>query len=463
MQSPCLTPQLRKALLAQTCCGIPELCNFLNDEVDLLWKCQDHCTDRLRYIYTQLGLIEAAQIFARGKIDTMIHTAESNTQEKYTAFNTTRTDAERDSSGKTCHWAASTSQQFFNRDSTDYTVGFSDYRLLYTSEFKNNGYDKSCRHTTGHGFHMSRVETTHNGNHSDFRFHTDTRATDTFGGTDPLIPLQNLQLVGWSFQDSFPFINPPHLNVDPFQIVPAHSGEQICPTPTQDNPFPPCPVGSFPSVGWGYNGRFQFAFTTPTLGTVNITYANGENKRQYYHCTGSSSQDVRRDLTESSDSVIGTTDALEKDNQTYSSEQTDIQHLVRKYGITVRRGNTDLDAEDKGHGRSDGIAHSESERNVQGNGYQTSRAESETVRHSENHLRRTETANDDQVSNKYGQISTHLAKLWDRVWEQYLQLERQIIAIPMAGSMSCDLRGSICCPVRVSYADLKRVPLHAIH
>lgn len=463
MLTPCLTPQIRRALIAQTCCGIPELCEFLDSEVEFLWECQDHCQDRLRYIYTQLGLIEAAQIFSRGKIDTMIRTAESNTQERYTAFSNTRTDAERDSSGKTCHWSASTSQQSFNRDSTDYSVGFSDYRLLYTSEFKNNGYDKSCRHTTGHGFHMSRVTTTHNGNHSDFRFHSDFHSSETSGGTDPLRPITGVQLVGWSFNDSFPFINPPHLEPELIRIIPAASDNQICPFPTNENPDPPCPVGSYPSMGQGYNGRFQFAFTTPTLGTINITYQDGENERQYYHCTKTVTEDVRRDLNESSDSVIGTTDAAEKDNQTYSSEQTDIQHLVRKYGITIRRGTTDLDAEDKAHGRSDGLAHSESNRDVQGTGYQQSRAESETTKHGENHLRRTETATDDQVSQKYGQISNHLGKLWDRVWLNLLQLERQFIAIPFAGSMNCDIRGSKCCPVRVSYADLKHAHLQGIH
>lgn len=392
----------------------------------------------------------------------MTQTASSNTQERYTAFSNTRTDAERDSAGKTCHWAASTSQQFFNRDSMDSSVGFSDYRLLYTSEFKNNGYDKSCRHTTGHGFHMSRVESRTNGDHSDFRFHTDTRATETSGGTGRFVPIDNYVVLPASFTDEVPFIIPPSISPPyvPFQDLPRGSDE-ICPPITPEDPNPEC--ADIPSRGQGFNFSFQFAFTSLGLGTVKITWSIGTNERQYYHCSNSSSQDVRRDLNESSDSVIGTTDAAEKDNQTYSSEQTDIAHLVRKYGITIRRGTTDLDAEDKSHGRSDGIAHSESERNVQGNAYQTSRSESETVRTSEAHLRRTEVANDDMTSNKYGQISTHLSKLWDRVWEQLLQLERQFSAIPLAGAMGCDVRGSKCCPARVSYLETKNAHSHAIH
>lgn len=428
----------------------------------MLWLCQDHCTERMRYIYTQLGLIEAAQIFSRGKIDTMTRVASSNTQERYTAFSNTRTDAERDSAGKTCHWAASTSQQYFNRDSNESSVGFSDYRLLYTSEFKNNGYDKSCRHTTGHGFHMSRVETTHNGNHSDSREHTDFRNTTTEGGTSRFVPIDGYVVTPVTFTDEVPFVVPPDISPPyvPFQDLPRGSNE-ICPPPTPEEPDPKC--ADIPSRGQGFNFRFQFAFTSTFLGTVNITWAIGANERQYYHCSKSTSNDFRLDKDRSSDSVIGTTDAAEKDNQTYSSEQTDIAHLVRKYGITIRRGTTDLDAEDKMHGRSDGLAHSESNRDVQGNAYQTSRAESETVRHGEAHLRRTETATDDMVSNKYGQISAHLAKLWDRVWEQLQQLERQFAALPFAGNLSCDVRGSKCCPARVSYLETRNAHSLGIH
>lgn len=473
MQSPCLTPQLRRALLAQVCCGIPELCNFLDNEIDFLWKCQHNCTDRLKYIYTQLGLIEAAQIYSRNKIDTMIQNAESNTQERYTAFNNTRTDAERDSSGKACHWAASTSQQFFNRDSTDNSVGFSDYRLQYTSEFKNNGYDKSCRHTTGHGFHMSRIETFHNRDRGDFRFHSSTDFSITNGGTSNFVPPKGYVAIGAGFNgspdlDPIPFVNEPDISPTyssfsfPDGTWSGPNGRNgICPNPIDGDLF--CTQRELPSMGQGFNFRYQFAFTTATLGTINITVQQGENERQYYHCTTSNSDSFRSDTSSVNDRTTGSTDASEKDNQTYNSEQTDIFHLVRKYGITIRRGTTDLDAEDKAHGRSDGIAHSESNRNNQGSAHQTSRSEAETVKHSENHLRKTETANDDTVSNKYGQISVHLSKLWDRVWQQYLQLERQLVAVPLANSMDCNLKGDICCPVRVSYADLKLAHSHVIH
>ncbi len=457
----CITPELRRALLAQVCCNNEELCEFLDCELTFIWECQDQCSPRLRYIYTQLGLIEAAQIFSRNKIDQMTRIAASNLQETFTALGTLLTTDERDSSGKECSWSASTSAQFFNKNAQDENIGFTDYRNLYTSEFKNNGYDKSCRHTTGYGFHMSRVDTSHIRDHSyDEDIHA-LRTSTTTGGTHPYLPITGLTNVGTVDFDGFTFNNPTPLSPS---IQPAISSSQFCPNPTEENPIPGCGDENyyFPSAGQGWNSRFQFGIQLPLLGTLSVVWSDGFNQRQYFHCTGSIVDGTSNRQSNDRDYTDGFTRADEDDNQVYSSEQTDIAHLVRKFGITIRRGITELDGQEKGRGKSEGIRTAESQKDSQGTGYKQSRAEAETTRHNESHLRRIETANNDMISNKFGQISDHLAKLWERIWKEAIILERQFAAVPMIGSMNCNVRNPCPCPVRRSWTALNRATQYGL-
>src|SRR6185503_17631252 len=115
-----LSPTLKKALLASTACGQPDLLRCLEGEIDFIWECQIDgvCNDRLRYLYTQLGLIEAAQIFARHQIDTINRQFVHTINETYTARGARDQNAENTATGRACNWAAATSAQFFNRDST---------------------------------------------------------------------------------------------------------------------------------------------------------------------------------------------------------------------------------------------------------------------------------------------------------------------------------------------------------
>ena len=454
------------------CCGIPELCEFLECEIDLLWDCQEQCQPRLQYIYTQLGLIEAAQIFSRNKIDTMTRKASSQMQEKYTAFSTHKADAERDASGRSCSWAASTSSQFFNRDSEDQAIGWTDYRHKYKSDMLNNGYDRSCRHTFGYAFHKTRIEARKNGMYTERGDSNSIRDTSVEGGTDHLVPLFNLKWSTPFYVDS----NKPYVHTfipeDPTDVViqPPSSEFEVCPPPEiestdpNDNNIPFCRNfggAEFPSLGSGLNGSFKFSVGVPAVGVLSTEWQIGKNQRQYYHCIRSGTDANYYRTNGSVDTDVGTTDASEADNQSYSNENSTTLHLVRKFGILTRRAITENDAQEQAEASGVGRAESESERDAKATAYSQQRAESESVRHSESHFLRTERANDDMVSAKYGQIGKHLSSLWDRVWNHLRMLERQFSAKPYGSKMNCPREAQSCLPVRRSWHDLKRVILHA--
>lgn len=460
------------------CCGIPELCEFLECEIDLLWDCQESCQPRIKYIYVQLGLIEAAQIFSRNKIDTMTRKASSQMQEKYTAFSTNKSDAERDASGRSCSWSASTSSQFFNRDSEEQGIGWTDYRHKYKSDMLNNGFDLSCRHTFGYSFHKTRIEGNKTGEFTERGNGESNSDSLTYGGTDNLIPIFNLKWdepISRIGEAPFIAINRPIDDLDLF-INPPTSGEQVCPplpdneNDPNDNNIPFCRnynpdgtsnYGPYPSAGSGFNGHFRFSIAVPTIGTVSTEWSEGKNQRQYYHCSRSSTDDVHSRTNGSVDTDIGNTDANEDDNQTYSNENSTNLHLVRKYGILTRRAITENDGQEQSEGHGLGRAESESERNAKATAYTQQRAESEAKRHSESHYLRTERANEDMVLIKYGQIGRHLTSLWDRVWTHLRLLERQFASKPYGSKMNCPREAQSCLPVRRSYQDLKRVIMRA--
>lgn len=461
-----IPPKYKAPLLAQVCCGIPELCEFLECEIDLLWLSQENCNERLKYYYTLLGLIEAAQIFSRNKIDTATRIASTNSQERFTAFSTRKSESERDASGRTCSWATATSAQYFNRESTDHTVAFSETNGLLTYNRDESGYDLSTRHTAGNGFGMSRVESSTVGRHGQAAaapgetVGTDNtigiRETATSGGTSPYVALKHPQIYGISDLS----LTPPFFEVTlpgPFlDIEPAITSHQFC--PDVGGVDPPidfeCPVDGFPSAGQGYNITFKISIVIPIIGgSLSFDFSQGFNQRQYYHCSHSTTRANYSRAMRDRDLVNGSTDASERENQSLSNERTDIYNVVRKFGIGTKRGTNNTDAEEIQKGRASGLAHSESERDSQGTAYQQSRAEAESVLHAESHLRKNEFATEDYISNKFGQVSTQLAELWKRIWENIKLLERQLVAIPLGGSMN----RSGCCPVRMSYHDLMRV------
>lgn len=458
----------RAALLAQVACGNQQLKEFLEGEIDFIWDCQDHlCMPQIAYLFTQLGLIEAAQIFSRNQIDTFNQVAASRMHETFTSRATRRMDSERDSNAKTCLWATATSSQYFNRDSQDWAIGYSETINNRTADRLETGYDKSCRHTTGHGFHFSRVETQHLGLSGERHGPGDGTETGTidgnssrFHGTGPYLPIGNGgDGTAWS-GGSFPFL-PDFGNVSgATPITPASSSEQFCPTPTEEDPDPECQLGSFASLGTGIHYKSRQSIAIPLVGTVSIEFDVGQNRRQYFTCT--SAESIRTELRNSRNiaSTDGSVRADPNINQTESREHSSIVHLVRKYGSSTRKGNDQTDAEETGKGRANGLAHSESERQSTGDGFSQSRSESFATAHSESHLRRTENATDDQIGNKFGQIAQHLSEMWKRSWERLQLLEKQYAAVPLGASMNCNKGRNPClCAQRVAYVTLGRVPV----
>lgn len=456
-----LTDVLRHALVTQVCCGQPDLCNELAAEIDFIWECQDECNDRLRYVYTQLALIEYAQIRVRLQIDTITRNLTHTTTEDYTLTGKRATDGESTATGRSCNWAAATSQQYFNRDSTDDMVSFSERNMQRTAERNETGYDKSCRHTVGHAFTLSHVEHTIDDDGFSNETSTGNRISTTDGGTGPFIPLQGL------IYDPTPAfsLTPPFLTVvGPGPLLPETypaSGQAICPEIDPNDPDPPdaCQRPSYASYGQTYQGRFTITLGAPGIGALKIEWGDGHSYRQYYHCTLSS---VRGQAVTSGGGeriTNGHTRAFPSQNRSSSREVNNVYHLVRKYGSLIRRGIDTTDAEERQQGYADGISHSESKRDSTGQAYQQRRAESLTVGHSESHLRREEHLTDDEVRRSYGQISEQLAKLWKRTWDNVLILQRQFSAIPVGGAMNCNLnkRLGCACPQRRSYLEICNV------
>ncbi len=459
-----LTPALRKALLAQTACNMPELAAFLEQEIDICEACQPTtaCNPRILYLNTQLCLIEAAQIFARNQIDTATRSMAHNTQERFTAFTERHTDAESTATGRSCNWAAATSSQFFRRDSTDNLVAFSEGNLLHTAERLENGFDKSNRQTAGHGAHMSRVIHTLDDRQGErlapgegLEISKSNHASSTKGGTGPF-----LKLVGTKWDAIFsldlipPFLHPvaPGPLLDP---APPTVRTEICPDPDPLDPDEDIcliPRLKFPSYGNGFSGthRVTISVAVPGSGALNFSleWTVAFNFRQYYHCTASSVTGTS--TTTGRDAGLGTARTIARPSENFvtSRETTYITHLVRKYGSSTRRGTTTTDGEEVQVGRAKGSAHSESDRNSKGQAFQQRRAESLTTQTNEAHLRRTETLTDDERRDKFGQIGDHLKQLWDRVFKNLVLLERQFAAVPMGGSMNCCPPTSCCTPIR---------------
>lgn len=440
-----LTDTIKVALIAQVACGDKGLKELLEAEIDLLYMCQGEiaCTDRLRYLYTQLGLIEIAQIYSRNKIDTHTRTAVGQAHETFSALQRRNMDAESTATGRACSWAAAASQQYFTRTSTDDTVAFSESNLLRTALRTEDGFDRSRRSTNGSGFSRSLV--THivedrGGNALREGAGRETRNTvrvsQTVGGTSALVPLQN---VHWDFSISYQE-NPPAIVVGGASgLVEIPKPTQICPDP--DPEFPGnvllCTEAFVPSMGQGYHGKYRFSITAPTFGALTLEWDDAFNERQYYHCTGATVDGStiivgRQDALNSA-----TTTALPQDNATGSSESSTTVHYVRKTGTSTRRGTDTIDAEERQRGYADGLAHSDSTRDAKGQASQERRSESLTTAHSESHLRKNETVNDEEIRRSYGQISTALGQLWKRIWAHIQLLEREIAAVPRAGQMVC--------------------------
>ena len=442
-----LTSQLQLAIIAQVACGDKDLQKLLEDELALLYECQDiACTPRLKYLYTQLGAIELAQIFARNKIDQTQRVMAHVAQETFRATATRRTDAESTATGRVCQWAAATSQQHFVRDSTEDLTAFHESNLLRTAERQEDGFDLSYRSTNGSGFSFSRVIHTVEGRGGDAlvegagqETRNSRRTSTTEGGTNALVPLAGTT---WEFDIQFNPLSPPFITVqEPGPLYPINfppGGDQIC--PEYDPQFPErrlCTAQGYNSMGQGYHGKYRLSIGVPPAGTLSLEWDRGFNERQYFHCSqsfvnGDSSVNGRLDTLNSA-----TTTALPQDNRSASNESSLTRHYVRKTSFSTRRGLETVDAEETARGAADGNAHSESERNAKGSAFQQRRSESYTTADNESHLRRTEHLTDDDVRRNYGQISDHLAQMWKRIWDNIVVLEKELSAIPLGGAMNC--------------------------
>lgn len=440
-----LTEQFKAALIAQTACGDAGLKELLEQEIDLLYMCQGEiaCTDRLRFLYTQLGLIEIAQIYARNKIDTHTRTSVGQAKETFSALATRNMDAESTATGRACSWATAASQQYFTRTSTDDTVAFSESNLLRTALRTEDGFDRSRRRTSGSGFSRSLVIHTVDDKGGNALFpgqgrelRTSQRQSQTSGGTSDFVPLQG---VSWPFTIGITD-TPPFVTVGgPIGLVEIPKPGQICPEPdlTDPNDIKLCGDFFYPSMGQGYHGKYRFAITAPTFGTLQLEWDDAFNERQYYHCSGSTVNGSSNIQGRQDALNVSRTTALPQNNASGSSESSTTVHFVRKTGTSTRRGTDTIDAEERQRGYADGLAHTDSTRDAKGQAYQQRRSESLTVGHGESHLRKTETITDDEVRRSFGQISVALGQLWNRIWQHIQQLEREIAAVPRAGQMGC--------------------------
>lgn len=464
-----LSPALKMALISQVSCGNAELKKKLEEEIDFISDCQDDsCTPRLKYIYTLLGLIEYAQIFSRLQIDTATRIMQHTLNETYVATGRRNTDGESTTTGRSCNWASATSQQYFNRDSTDDMVSFNERDFQRTAQKDETGYDKSCRHTTGHGFNFSHVEHrlsdtsgdalgTGQGTQQDIA----SRNSSTNGGTGnfiPLIPGYKYDPFGISISPVPPFIEFGDIGPGIPDTI-AGSGDEICPpyNPDDIDAPDPCQRPAFASYGMSHNAKITISIGIPGTGAIQAEFTRGHSFRQYYHCTLSNvfgKSTVNGKNNRESD---GTTLAFPDQNRSSSREITNVYHLVRKYGTSTRRGYEQVTGQERSNGVAEGVSHAESAHDQKGNSFQQGRSESLTVGHTESHLRREEHLTDDQVRRSYGQISKQLAKLWQVTWDNVQVLQKQFAAQPFGAPMSCNVVkriGCYGCPPFRSYSEI---------
>lgn len=440
-----LPPTYRQALIATVACGDDKLRDALLNELDIIYMCQDTgCTERLRYMYTQLGLIEYAQIFARNQIDTANRVYSGIAKETYSARATRNTDSESSATGRSCNWTAATSQQNFVRTSTDDTVSFSESNSLRTADRREDGFDRSTRSTSGTGASYSRVIHTVQGRggnaltpNAGQESRNSIRRSSTEGGTAPYVPP-----IYTKWESAFTFHpDPPYIRAGvpgPLYDLEVPGAGELCPPPDPDFPYiPRCMENPPHSLGQGYHGRYRFSIVVPPLGSLNLEWDEGYNERQYFHCSGSTVNGQSTLLGVRDELTVTRTTALPEDNGSSSNEASSIVHFVRKTGSSTRRGTDTIDAEERSIGVADGNAHSESNRDTKGNAFQQGRAESLTTGNTVSTLRRNETVTDDDVRRKYGQIAQHLNEMWKRIWDNILQLERELAAVPYGAGMRC--------------------------
>lgn len=443
-----LSTDLKRALVTQVACGDPELKALLEDEIDFILMCLERdisCLPRVEYMQAQLALIELAQIFSRHQIDTTTRTFNSQVRETYTARARRNMDSESTANGRTCQWSAATSQQRYVRTSTDDSVAFSESNSLHTSERLEDGFDRSRRGTSGTGFSYQRVIHTveHDWGNSvspgaGQERRNSQRRSETSGGTNPLVPVAGTNWEPVFFQ---PSLTPPFITTtgptNTISITPATSADLLCPyvRPGEPNPVY-CTGFGYPSVGQGWHGNFELGISLPGPVAVTVKWAEGFNQRQYYHCSASTVDGFTTSFARMDSLGVTRTTARPEDNRSGSNESSYVIHYVRRVGSSTRRGTDSTDAEERQRGRADGTSHAESERNTKGNAFAQRRSESLTTGDSATHLRRNQLLTDDRVSNKYGQISVQLGRLWDRVWKQLQTLEREYSAIPMASSFT---------------------------
>lgn len=460
-----LTATTRNALLTQVACGDAELRAALDSEVDLLYTCIDTaCSPRLKYLHTQLGLIEIAQIWARNKIDTTTRQLAHTTTEKYTSTGLKRTDSESTATGSACTWTAATNQHQFTRSSTDDVTAFTEHNQLRTAQSSDYGYDVSHRSLRGNGFSFNKT------------FHgVDDRGGDSLapgagddnvlssststsqGGTGPLVKV-GAGGIGtyWAgiFQTKPEF---PWIEAGGPQNVPSIDGESgfipsiVCPPNDPEFPFAACEstTEGLPSMGYGFHGHYEVSLAAPPLGIFKIIWDDSQHKRRYYHCSRgvSSAQMSHTGRHDQLDHAV--TIARPEDNRSGSSESNSIVHIIRRDGISTRRGNSTSDAQERIRGVTDGSSHNESKRTAKGNATQQRRAESLTVSDTKSSLRRVERLTDDEVRRSYGQISVHLGEMWKRILDLITTLEKELSSIAIGGSMCIPctpLGGKVCTP-----------------
>jgi hypothetical protein len=270
-----------------------------------------------------------------------------------------------------------------------------------------------------------------------------SRSSATSGGTGPLQPL-----CGTKWDAAFDiFTDPPFIAPStPGPVCPPGFpvGGELCPDPDPRDPddIEKCSIiaAGFPSMGYGFSGRFQIKISfqlTIFKWEVEGGWTRAKSERGYFHCSssavnGTSTVTGRRDQMSTARTI-----ARPSENFSNSNERSSIIHLVRKVGTSTRRSTDTTDAEERSQGFADGNAHNESARNAKGQAFQQKRSEALTTGDSESHLRRFDNLTDDEVRRSYGQIGIQLNKIWKSSWATLQVLQKQNAAVPVGAAMNC--------------------------
>lgn len=455
-----------------TGCGNAELLQFLTGELSCVLDELTCSSNKLIEIgEVELDLVDLAIIWARQRVDSEQMAGQSTHNGNTTAATRRNMDAENTGTGRNCTWSGAVSQKEFARSSTDDVVSFAEGNMLSTAYRALDGFDKSSRTTLGNAYsrflHSYTLRSNMQGQYQD----NGTKNSSRSGGTSPMPLFQYLTVTdptlsvsynpSWITLSAVQFFPPsliPNLDINgwPFNIditppifstfLPEDNvtDEVTCPicsanldgSPpyTRCPPTCECPVGGLPSIQQGAKFAETLTIAIPLVGTFKIAECGAHNFRRSYRCFCGSSNE-----TENATHTKTSTDTRRQNDEDIASsrETGTIIHLVRRHGISTRRGNATLDGEEHGFSQADGHATDSSNRDGQTKAFQQTNAESLTVGNSASTTRDISQSTIHAEVRKYGQLVTQLVTLRQLKYMELIRLYRQFSSIPLGARMNC--------------------------